>query len=333
MQPLTYKDVKDELRRIAGQTGVQVDDPRMLTFLNLAQERLCVLGEWPFQYARLKFCQHGGLVSLPSEYEAIVHSSVDDNPAPIQNSWYEFLGEGPGQQDTAGWVNVGIDRGESPVFRQPGLPGKRLKVTALADERVGSGDELIRPTILVMGYDDTGAWVRSYRDGALRDGVAVELAGDTSSGETETEEKFSRITQVVKPATRDDVLLGYVDDAGVEYEAARYAARDLNPSFRQYHFPSIRPGDTALVRAIVRRRLPAVTEDTDPLFVPSLSALRLGVMGVALEDKGDLVQSQAAFALAKDFLTQLVSKYKATLPSPPVEVSPTMAFGDASTIF
>ena len=126
----TYGDVKDELRRVAGQTGLVVDDARLLTTVNLAQERLSTLGEWPFQYARVKFCQRGGVVALPTMYEAIVHAAIDRESIETNPPWFEFLEYGPGPYQKNEWCNYGLDMGESPVFFQPGDGGATLTVTS-----------------------------------------------------------------------------------------------------------------------------------------------------------------------------------------------------------
>ena len=103
----TFGDVKEELRRVAGQTGLVVDDDRLRIAVNLAQERLCTLGEWPYQYARIKFRQRGGVVALPTQYEAIVHSSINRQPVEVQPPWFEFLEHGPGPYQKNEWCNLG----------------------------------------------------------------------------------------------------------------------------------------------------------------------------------------------------------------------------------
>lgn len=326
----TFGDVKDEIRRVGGQTGLAPNDPRLPALVDLAQERLCVKGEWPFQYARLKFCQYGGVVSLPAEYETIVHSDICREHVPIFNSWYEFIEGGPGQQDRAAWVNVGVDRGESPVYRQPGSSGMLVKITSGTDERVSG----VRPVITIFGYDENGLWIRSDRgSGTLTDGVDLELRGDQVANYDTSTVKFSQVTQVRKTVTQADVVLTFIDESGTEFEGARYRHYDTNPSFRTYQFTGIRNRETKLIHAIVRRRLLPVRYDTDPLVVTSVSALRLAVMGIALEDKGDIVAAKVAFASATEILQDEAHLYKSGQPKPTVEVAPIGTCGGVPEIW
>lgn len=293
----TFADVKAEIANVAGQAGLAVDDPRLISLVNLAQERLCLKGEWPFQYARIKFCQFGGVVSLPTEYEAIAHSTLDRETIELMSPWYEFVEDGPGPQDQKKWVNVGIDRGESPVYRQPGSAGAIVRAASTSGDDTG--------VIRLFGYDENG--VR----------VSVPLTLPDAS----TSVKFSKITQVVKPVTVGDVVLSCTDEFGEQFQIAVYRSRDTNPTFRTYQFTGIDEGKTKVIHAIVRRRVFPIMADTDELIVTNLGALRLGVKGIALEDKGDLAGSAAAFGLAKEILQDETRLYHAGRTVPAVAVT------------
>jgi hypothetical protein len=315
MQKRTFNDVAPEIARVAGQAGLRVDDAELIRLVNLAQENLITGGEWAFCYARLKFCQYEGLVSLPQEYEAIVKADVDRRPVKIMDQWYEFLDYGPGQQDKNAWVAAAIDRGESPVFRQPGATPMAVRVAASVDETL-EDDSL--PGVIVFGYDENNVWVRTELDGAWIDGESIEV-GSTSAT------KFKQITQVVKPVTKGAVALAYVDEFQQEHPAARYRHTDTSPSYRTYFFPSIGTDKTAQIHAMVRRRFAPVVVGTDPLIITSLPALRLGVIGVAKEDAGLISESLQCFAAARAKLAEEQKLYLGT-PKPPVEVQPVATF-------
>ena len=290
-----FSDVKVELSRVAGQTGMKATDDRVKELVSLAQERLCVLGEWPYQYARVKFRQFGGIVSLPCEYEALVHTTVNREPLALQPSWFEFLEFGPGPTDQSKWANVGVDLGESPVYRQPNSDGVTIKVTTTGADT---------STVTVEGYDIDG----------IKHSVDLVLPQATSAI------KWSKISSVTKSRTAGDVVLSYTDGFGEEYVAAVYRARDTNPTFRAYRFP-IDDDDSALVHGVVRRRLFPVVADSDELFITNLAALRLGVKAVASEDEGKLVDSEAAFGIARGILISEAKLYKASQHSVAVAVT------------
>lgn len=304
----TFADVKAELARVAGATGMQVNDGRLRELASIAQERLCLAGEWPYQYARVKFRQYGGVVSLPCEYESLVHTAVEREAVAIQPAWFEFLEYGPGPVDPARWTNLGLDLGESPVYQQPGPEGATLKVTSTEGADTGS--------VVVTGYDPEG----------VRRVVSFALPQATSPV------AWAKISQVTKPATAGDVVLSYTDTFGQETVAASYRYRDLTPSFRQYRFPI---GDDAskVVHAVVRRRLYPVKTDSDELFITNLAALRLGVKAVAFEDAGRLADSEAAFTLAAGILAAEARLYRAGQHTVPVNVSRVAALSTRSDIY
>lgn len=324
----TFGDVKEELRRVAGQTGLRAGDVRLAELVNLAQERLIAMGEWSFCYARLKLRQFGGMFALPAEYEAITRVAVSRESIPIRDAWFEFIDYGPGQQDKALGIDAAIDRGESPVIRAPLVGGALVRAYAAADERVDG----IRPTIQIRGYDEKGAWVRSQVEGVWQDGLSLELRGDVTPNFDTSTIKFSRITQVTKPETKGAVDLNYVNIFGKEYLAGRYQHHETTPSFRIYFIPAIKEGDSRLVHVWARRRFASVVTDVDPLMVSSLPAMRLAVKAVALEDADRVADAAGVFELAAKVLRDEERLYKGT-PNPPVEISPLMAFGDNSGIF
>jgi hypothetical protein len=291
----TFGQVKTELARVAGQSGMQATDTRLREMTNLAQERLSVLGEWPYQYARVKFCQTGGIVSLPSEYEALVHTAINSEPVEIQPRWFEFLEFGPGPVKKDGWANLGLDLGESPVSRQPGYDGAKVRVV--------STDGTDESTVKIFGYDVDG----------------VQRTADLVLPDATTTIVWSKITRVLKPVTAGDVVLSFKDDFG-EYLAASYRPRDTSASFRTYHFTAIAADQTKVVQGIVRRRLLPILDDTDELFITNVGALRLGVKGIALEDKGDLAGSAVAFQLAVQILQEEARLYKAGRSKAPLNV-------------
>jgi hypothetical protein len=304
----TYGDVKDELRRVAGQTGMTVDDARLKTVVNLAQERLCTLGEWPFQYARVKFRQRAGVVALPTQYEAIVHSAINREPVETQPPWFEFLEYGPGPYQKNEWANYGLDLGESPTYVTPPSSGAKVRVTSTDSDDTG--------VIKIFGLDTNG----------VAQSVSLTLPDATSTV------YWSRITQVIKPKTEGDVVLTFIDRYGQQVVGADYRSIDVNPTFRCYRYTAIADDQTKMVDAIVRRRLFDIAADTDELFVTNLNALRLAVKAVALLDKGDLQTSEAAFAASAQILRDEAQKYRNHHPVP-VNVTKIGAMSERGDIY
>ncbi len=282
----TFADVKAELARVAGVSGVPVADTRLRSMVSIAQERLCTMGEWPYQYARVKFNQYGGIVSLPCEFEALVHSTIDRQSVDIYPQWFEMLDYGPGPMDREAWSNVVVDHGESPVFRQPGPDGATIRVVSTS----GSDTSTVR----VEGYDTN----------ALRVVETFTLPDATSAT------KWSKVTAVTKSQTTGDVVLSFTDQFGDQFVAGTYRSRDITPSFRTYRVP-IAEDASGLIHGIVRRRLYPITGDNDELFITNIAALRLAVKAVALEDADKFAESEGAFGIARRILSDEAKHYRA----------------------
>lgn len=318
----TLSDVKPELRRVASQSGLRVDDPRLVEYINLAQERLLSLVDnIPGTVHRLKFCAYDRTIALPTKYERILAASIDRYNNGVFGSWYEFMDFGPGHLDRAAGFPALVDRGESPVFFQATCEPKKVRVYSTTDER----DDDVRPQVRVFGYDDKGAWVRSQVDGSWVDGIALEIRGDeateAAAGSEDSEVKFSKITQVTKPVTRGGVELHWVDntDSDVTYLCARYENFETNPSFRMYHAPAILDGKATVVHLLARVRFTPAKLDTDTLIVPSLPALRLAMRALAKEDSDQVGDSAGLWELAAKVLRDEARQYFGR-PNPSLDV-------------
>lgn len=293
----TLGQVKPELARVAGISGMALTDSRLVDRINLAQETLITQGRWPGMLARLKFCAVGGSIVLPSGYDSIIKASIDRSAVRVESQWYEFLSYGPQQQDFLGWVDSFIDNGESPVVRQP--CGKIVRVYSQGDERI----EGERPSVIIRGIGEDGLPITSVVAGETIDGVQVELRGDDNVQDwNDTAEQFWRITSVVKPRTKFPVEIYYVDALSAEYLGARYAAKDVNPSFRAYRVPSLGTAGEATVHVLARRRFVPVEDNNDPMMITCLPALRSMMIAIQKEEAGELDASMVYQARAIEAL-------------------------------
>ncbi len=294
MQRRVFNDVKNELSRIAGQSGMVATDTRVREAVTIAQERLCTMGEWPYQYCRVRVApQGGGIVVLPTDYEALVYVAPAGEPITIRPPGFEFIEFGPGPGAKLDGTGTGIDLGDSPVRVQPA--GSTLKIASTDGADIGN--------VVITGYDD--------------EGVSQEIT--LALPEAVSTIRMATISKVTKPVTVGDVVLSYTDEYGVESVGADWRPRDTTPSFRRYRLPEAVCG-CASVAGIARRRLFPVRADSDELFITNLSALRHGVKAVALEDAGKLDLSEASFAIAARILSDEAQKYRATTPAPVVKV-------------
>lgn len=306
MNRITLKDARPELARLAGVTGFNALDSRFLARLNRAIEELMNAGDWPGVVDRYRFRNFDGLITLPAEFQRIVGVAIDNVPMEMRSPWFEFVQDGPGQQDSTGWVDLVLDRGDVCTFQPIPDDGTEytLRVVGEVDERE-SGE---RPAIIVRGYDADGEPVRTDIDGARSDGEAVAINGDTVPKQTDSVTAFSEVTAVIKPETRGNVDL-YATNGTDTIHIARYSPREKTPSYRQYFVPGIasEAGHTVLVRA--RRRFIPVRDDNDFLLISNMGALESMLMALQKREAEDLINYMGLRKVAIGLLADEAKRY------------------------
>jgi len=317
----TFRDVADEIARVAGQAGLRVQDARVRTYLNLAQERLAAEGLWVGSTQIVRFCVKGRCFALPHQYESVRYVAVDETPVPVMSGWYSLVSEGIKPD---GQYAAFEDAGEHPVVYGTSK-ARRLKVYSLGPELDDSGSP---KTVRIFGLDENGREVVSPDDGLP--GLTFELRGH----ETEFANKFhvrsqlfTKVLRVQKPVTRYDVEVFYDDDSGDSYFAARYLPRDVNPVFRHYRVLPLRDDEYATVRAMVVKRFLPVIADDDPLFIDNLPALRNAVRAIAYEDAGRLDLASSFWGMARGALRAEKNRWQGP-KRPSIHVSFPASFGD-----
>ena len=299
MTPRLFKDVKNELARVAGQTGFKADDPRLKDQVNLAQERLLQEGNWPGILERCCFCTYNGIIVLPEKYDTLVRVALDKTVRTVADNWYEFMEYGPGPQCPTGTVTTtAIDQGESPVVYQP--EGKYLKV-------FGGGATV------------------------YADGLTVTLAPGSATTEAEkSATTYKHITRVDLDSTGSQVELVYVDAAGNEFLGARYSGDTARPSLRMYKVPAATGSQTC--DALLRRRFTPVVDDETPLLISNLPALRNMLISLFKEETGELELAEAYLQRAVISMRAENRRYFGS-EEPAMNISSSIhAFGDISPV-
>lgn len=305
----TLAEARSAISRVAGKSGMVSTDTRIAELVNLAQQRLIDMGNWPCVVDRIRFCNYEGCVALPLTHETALKMAHDDNNAPIVNQWHEFLSYGPGQQDADEWSDNFFDRGLAPVIRQPSDQdvGQQVRIYGTVDERVAS----VRPTVRIFGVDGNNRRVRSYESGQWVDGELIEVNGDTASPNNyaTSVNYFKSITQIAKPVLRGTIELFYLDSDGDTHFAGRYEPKVTNPSFRIYHWPLATTGVFTKITALCRKRFVPVVDETDLLIISNITALRHAVRAIAYEDRDEDDKAVVAWALAKQAMQDEATAY------------------------
>lgn len=290
MRRLIYADLKSEIARIAGASGMDVSDPRVLAYTNLATEELVHEWDWPQLIVWMKFKTTSCHINVPSEFDRILSLAINGVPQPMQSPWFEFQGYGPMWPTVAGstvdYLDNGLlgrlegvlDREQVSTFQDIPSDGSAYYPTVFC-----STNELvngIRPVITLLGYDQNGQWIRSQdTSGNAIDGIQLALNGDAAPYAVTSPVAFSVITACIKPVTNGYVTI-YVNGTQLNVFLVSYAPYDTNPFFRRYDIPNLTSGQSYCIMARLRKKFIPIISDNDFLLIPNLPALSTMVQAV-----------------------------------------------------
>ena len=294
-------------------------DGRLKDIFNTVSEILFSEGQMPWNYAIVNLSVFDDRVVLPSYFDSVAGVANAFQPILLANRWYEFSHSGPGPQLAEAchkWTNTLIDRGFSPIARQPAeKTAFPLRARTQVDEAVGGAN----PTMRILGFDGNGDWIRSLEDGTWVDGVELEL--NASADYTQTVVSFSRIYSIVKPITRGRITLSWYDSAqGVELAAGELLHDTEVSSFRVYSLPAATVAVENQLQLLVHTRFRPVVNDDDVPQIDCFPALRYGFMAYAKEESGDAEAAVKWWMMAKNELGKLLQQTSPVIHTGTVEV-------------
>lgn len=354
----TYGDLKPELSRVAGSTGMSVTDPRVLVRANQAVQELMNEGAWPGVVDRWKIRAISGKIVLPPELDMMLEFTVDGIPQTIMSNWAEFVNYGPamaedllpryGTSFRTFWWNMAsgnlYDRGELPVYTpipvSDGTCGdSTIPVGPWVIRQYASVGEAAGAYATVQGLDPDGLVVRTQ----LSDGSSTWINGeriDISNGSSffESTEQFSKITAYTKPETN-----GYVRttawNGSVEVELSNYAPWETTPSYHHYFSPYLaqlnRVSGTECLRVVLarcRRRFVPVEEDTDVMMIGNVLALGEMIIAQWKRQSGNLDEYSAHKATAVDLMRKESIAYTGKVRMPALTFQRGAALGTMPAI-
>jgi hypothetical protein len=270
---LTLADIKTPISKVLSMAST---DSRVVDYINEAQERLLHQGAWPGTYARYRITTDDGMITWPRQLETIEAVAIDDTPGVVRNRWYEFLDSGPGILESTDHVGRQlIDQDTAACFSDISGTGKRLRL--YTDALTASVDTGAK--ILLQGYDDNGAWIRTQDGSNYVDGEYVIL----TSSYVETASNFSSLSGAQKPDTKGNVTVKEYNVAAETVRTiAEYEPLENLPTYRRSMIPGITTSTTVTVSGKLRF-IPA-QNDIDWLHINNQPALKLMVMAVRKEE-------------------------------------------------
>lgn len=323
-----FGDVKDQLARVTGTTGMAVTDERLIEYVNTATEELINEYDFPWAFDRLRFRVTTGRITLPGDYERIALMSLDRVPMQMQSPWFEFVGTGLDlitEVSSDSQINflkdvIGVlDKEDCASFRDvPTDDTYTIRVFGQVDERIC--DE--RPNVTLYGYDSSGQWIRSATGNShicatangpepsnYEDGTRIPIMGDTAPFYVDSTQTLSEITAAKKPVTRGKVYIYAVGTTGTPVLLAVYAPRETNPVYRRYFIPGLNSGQEYSVLARCRRRYMPIVEESDYLLISNLPAMKAMVMAIYYLEAADADKYLKYKSVAVDILKKEAKAY------------------------
>lgn len=276
---VTYGDLKAS--RIPKAAGICATDARLLAWTNEAQHRLLMKGKWWGTCPKIRICATNSCLTLPPQVATIEAVALDGRPIPIRDQWWEFLDNGAGIRGKDSCMSEAVARGHYCTFADVNTADgvdKKLQIACDLFTDVGK-------TVLLLGYDENGNWIRTLQSGVYMDGEVVTLAQAPGTLSTK---KYTVLSDIQLPDNMDGQtwLWEYNTSDTTLRMIGHYQYFETRPSYARYFFPSIKcPSSssgcgTVSVEAIVKLEFVPVKQDTDYLIIQNLPALKEMIVGL-----------------------------------------------------
>lgn len=303
--------------------NLDTTDSRWLIYLNECLERFSHMALWDRLIARYQICVNQACITWPRSIMTLEVVDICKQPVPVHNGWFEFLENGPGRisiGSCSGTSNGGcstemsvgygaIDRGRGfAMFDDPTVASKIRLYPQLA------GD--VGKTVTIRGFDSNGQQVLTNAGSTVGEVLTLALPFVDSST-TWCRQVFR---EVIKQVTLGHVK-AYSYDATLPVPPASPGPNDTPllaladwepdetlPDYRRSFIPSLSLNcggtcgcsdssngcDKTTVTVMAKLNHIPVTSDLDFLPFSSVSALKLGMLSVMLEERQDWVGARAA---------------------------------------
>lgn len=359
----TLGDVRTEVARICGNSGMPITDARIVDRINYGIQELMNEGAFPGVVDRYHVRATDGAIVLPADLDMMLEFTLDGVPQQIMSPWAEFVNWGPGPAEDllprnslgfrTWWGCAGgniYDRGESPVRTE--IPVSDGSCSA-ADTPVGpwtirqyanpSTNEAPNIFSTIQGLDPDGLIVRTEvvtSDGSGTEWINGERVGISSgSSYLESTQQFSKITAYTKPETNGYVRLT-AWNGSVEIELANYAPWETTPSYHHYWSPMAQFLNCCdngcpcnrVVLARCRKRFVPVTESTDVLIISNVLALKEIIIAQWKRESGNMDEYAAHKLTAVDIMRKEAVAYTGKVRMPALTFSRSFAGGVTAPI-
>jgi hypothetical protein len=290
----TLGEVKSQIySTIVPNLNSQDNVDRVVSYINLAQERLINSGKWNGTIYPVRFISPEGVITLPRRFiSALAAKWVKDEasgPIKIRNGWFSYLTPITDLWSSTYWPRYGFnetfisDMGDGfCTFKDSPYEQYTLKIVIENASDVGN-------EIVIKGKDASGDLVT----------IMPTLANPAVSP---TQVFSGQLSMVSKPITFGaiDIFAVNAADPSQEELIGEYENSETNASYHRYAVPNDPEVDYVDVLCKVRY-VPCVV-DTDEVIVSNLGALKNMLISLRYEDEADLERSEMFFMKALQLL-------------------------------
>jgi len=315
---LTLGDVKAS--SIPQRVGLAACDTRFTQMVNEAQQRL-VMGPdlWWELTAKYEICATSGRITWPRYVASILMLAVDRYPYPVRNGWFEFLESGYGLRCPTQFCEAqGLDAGTAPTYDDIDVEGndKKLKIYSTVTEASGM-------LFGVLGYDQSGQWIRTNVAGTWMDGEWLAVPTDPLVPSVSSF-YWSTITEIIKPVTVGDLkLYEYEPIAITQRQIGLYECDETRPRYRRTLVGGVDGCATSrTVSVMVKKEFIPVRhgKDNDLMMIGNLPALKEMMTCIYKEEADNLEAAAVHDAKARKLMDDEASHYLGPAQKIPLRV-------------
>lgn len=284
--------------------NLSVTDARWLQYLNEASERLLNMGMWVGTTARYAVCTKSACLTWPRQFQSIIAMDVCDRPITIRSQWHEFLENGPGLARIKCCTAFNsYDRGSGFAMFDDITVNSKIRLYTQFSTDAGK-------TVTIRGLDENRQPVLTSSGNI--EGEVMTLTGTYVDSVT----TWSRqaIREVIKQKTKGFVR-AYAYDASLPVPPASPGPDDTPltplavweptetlPDYRRSFIPALssrRGGccndglvphtdcDKTKVTVIAKIKFITIENDLDFLPIGNAPALKMAMLAVMKEERGD----------------------------------------------
>ena len=287
--------------------GMCPTDPRLVTNINFAIERLLPRLNPEKSIARYQFDIVNNVITMPRDVKTVLAASTSypsctgstclcgpgcTSILSVKGRWYEMMPGGP-----VGFLacaqNILFDLGTGfSTFADPSV-NNPLTLRLYADIPQTSDEGYV----VIQGEDTNGNMPYSLINGTYVRGQAVQIPmqGDPYH---DTPQMWQKIGSITKPQTVGRLRLYGVDAQGNSTEIAMWEPDELNPDYRRYQITWLGPDTPGILTVLAKRRFVWTTSQYSDLFIANIGALQNALLALKFEKAGAYDQAKAAWETA-----------------------------------